>query len=136
MTKKTLNKLTTDDLQAELKRRERAARQLATRREKLVAQIDEIDAELASFGYEVTDAPRGRRGSSGRGSRPRNEMSLVEALAKALKGKTMGVSEAADAAAALGYKSTSANFRNIVNQTLLKHPDHFKKVERGQYTAK
>jgi len=50
-------------------------------------------------------------------------------------GKTMGVSEAADAVQRAGYKTSAANFRTIVNQTMLKSPK-IKKVSRGQYTAK
>ena len=130
MAKSTINKLSTDELQAELARRERAAQRLATKREKLLAQVAEIDAELADWGYEAVGGARG-----GGRKRPRNEMNLVDTLAKALKGKTMGVSEAADAAQKMGYRSSSANFRNIVNQTLLKHPNQFKKVGRGLYTA-
>ena len=135
MAKNTINKLSTDELQAELARRERAAQRLATKREKLLAQVAEIDAELADWGYEAVGGARGGSRGGGR-KRPRNDMNLVDTLAKALKGKTMGVSEAADAAQNMGYRSSSANFRNIVNQTLLKHDDVFKKVGRGQYTAK
>ena len=135
MAKSTINKLSTDELQAELARRERAAQRLASKREKLLAQVAEIDAELADWGYEAVGGARGGTRGGGR-KRPRNEMNLVDTLAKALKGKTMGVSEAADAAQKMGYRSSSANFRNIVNQTLLKHDDVFKKVGRGQYTAK
>jgi hypothetical protein len=133
---KSLEKLPTDELEKELRRRERAAHRLVAKRERLLSQIAEIDAELADFGYEAGGAPSGTNGRRGGRKRPKNEMSLVEALEKALKGKTMGVSEAADAAQNLGYRSSSANFRNIVNQTLLKHTDVFKKVGRGQYTLK
>lgn len=138
MAKRTINKLTTDELQAELKRREKAAQRLATKRARLLDQIADIDAELASWGYEAVGGPRKRSGARAGGGRkrPRNDMNLVDTLAKALKGKTLGVTEAADAAKKLGYKSSSANFRNIVNQTLLKHDKVFKKVGRGQYTAK
>lgn len=137
MAKRTINKLSTDELQAELARRERAAQRLATKREKLLAQVAEIDTELASWGYEAVGGARSRSAAAGGGrKRPRNEMNLVDTLAKALKGKTMGVTEAAEAAQKLGYRSSSANFRNIVNQTLLKHDKVFRKVGRGQYTAK
>jgi hypothetical protein len=44
--------------------------------------------------------------------------------------------EAADAARGAGYKTRSANFRTVVNQTLLVNKDAFRKVERGKYTAK
>ncbi|QKK07032.1 MAG: hypothetical protein HND58_01880 [Planctomycetota bacterium] len=69
------------------------------------------------------------------GRRPRNDSSLEVALANTLKGKTMGVSEVAEAVQQAGYKTTSPNFRTIVNQTLIKS-DLIKKIGRGQYTAK
>jgi len=131
-----LNKLSTEELHLEIKRRERSANRLAARREKLLAEVASIDAELAGFGYEAVSTPCRKSRAGGGRKRPRNEMNLVDTLAKALKGKTMWVSEAAEAVTKLGYRSSSANFRNIVNQTLLKHNKVFKKVGRGQYTAK
>lgn len=74
--------------------------------------------------------PRGSR------KRHRNETNLVEALQQVLSGKTMGVTEAAQAVQKAGYKTTSPNFRTIVNQTLIKNPEAFTKQGRGLYTAK
>ncbi len=74
--------------------------------------------------------PRGSR------KRHRNDTNLVEALQQVLSGTTMGVTEAAAAVQAAGYKTTSPNFRTIVNQTLIKHSDAFSKKSRGKYTAK
>lgn len=51
------------------------------------------------------------------------------------KQKAMTVGEAMAAALAAGYKTTSKNFRLLVNQTLLKD-DQFRKVGRGQYALK
>ncbi len=131
MAKRTLTNMSTNDLHAELQRRERGAQRLATKREKLLAQVAEIDAELASYGYEAV----GGKAPPAAGVGVRNSMNLVDALSTVLKNKTM-VSEAAEAVEKIGYRSSSANFRNIVNQTLLKHKGNFKKVGRGQYTAK
>lgn len=78
-------------------------------------------------------APTKPRGSR---KRHRNDSNLVEALQHVLSGKTMGVTEAAAAVQAAGYKTTSPNFRTIVNQTLIKHPKTFPKQGRGKYTAK
>lgn len=74
--------------------------------------------------------PRGSR------KRHRNDTNLVGALQQVLDGKVMGVTEAANAVQKAGYKTTSPNFRTIVNQTLIKHPDVFAKEARGLYTAK
>ena len=62
-------------------------------------------------------------------------MNLVQALAKVLKGRSMGVTEVSHAVQEAGYRTTSPNFRTIVNQTLIKSP-LFKRLSRGQYTAK
>jgi hypothetical protein len=67
--------------------------------------------------------------------RPQNSVNLADALVGVLKGKTLGVSEAADAVLKSGYQTNAANFRTIVNQTLIKNRSMFKKVGRGQYTA-
>jgi hypothetical protein len=69
----------------------------------------------------------------GRGS---NKQSLVSALHSALGGRTLSVAEMADAVQKSGYKTTSPNFRTIVNAALITNPDKFKRVARGQYTAK
>jgi len=79
---------------------------------------------------------RGPSKPTGSRKRHRNDTNLVEALSQVLSGTTMGVSEVAQAVQDAGYKTTSPNFRTIVNQTLLKHTDVFTKKGRGQYTAK
>jgi hypothetical protein len=112
-------------LQAELNRRQHGVRRLETRRATLAAKLAKLDEQIRAHGGAA----------SGRVPRARNKVSLVEALAQTLKGKTLGVAEAADAVLATGYTSNAANFRLIVNQTLLKNKQ-FKKVSRGQYTVK
>lgn len=57
-------------------------------------------------------------------------------LEQVLAGATMSVSEAVDAVQRAGYKTKSENFRTIVNQALLANKDRFRKVARGQYTAR
>jgi hypothetical protein len=53
-----------------------------------------------------------------------------------LKGKApMKVGDIFKAVLANGYHSTSANFRGIVNQTLIKEKQ-FHQVDRGTYTVK
>ncbi len=62
--------------------------------------------------------------------------SLATVLQSVLRGKTMRVPEMSDAAIRIGYKSKSKNFRNVVALTMLKNKKAFKRVSRGQYTAK
>ena len=125
--------VTTSDLAAELARRSRQVTTLERKRDKLVAQLEEVEAELAEFG--ALSAATGGGGRRGGGKRPKNDMTLEDALAQVLSGTVMGVSEVAEAVQAAGYKTSSPNFRTIVNQTLLKNKKKFKKQGRGRYTA-
>ncbi len=149
--KSNLAKTSTAALEKELARRERLLGGLLDKRDRLLGQIDALDAEISNYesAGELT-AKRGRpskaarsrsslaiaggRATSGR-KRPRNKSNLVEALAKTLKSKTMSVTDVSVAVQKNGYKTTSPNFRTIVNQTLLGNKKTFKKVSRGQYTA-
>lgn len=137
----SLRNASAGELHAELQRRSRDLKTLESRRAALMEKIDAIDSEIAAINGALGVAPPRARRATGRATsgggrrRPRNENSLEVALASTLKGKTMGVSEVADAVQKAGYKTTSPNFRTIVNQTLIKS-DLIKKTGRGQYTAK
>ena len=61
-------------------------------------------------------------------------MTLVAALSKALKRKTLGVAGAVAAVRRSGYRTTSSSFRTQVNIALIKGP--FRRVGRGEYTAR
>lgn len=125
-------------LQAEVDRRQRAAKGLLRVRERLMRRLEALDAKLGAAGLNDDSRSHGaaRRPSAGSGRRrPRNEMNLVEALAKVLDGKTLSVTEACEAVQQAGYRTSSKTFRVIVNQTLLKSP-RFRKIARGQYTLK
>jgi len=143
-------------LQAELNRR---MERLQARRDELTTELEALDAELGGF---EAPAPRRRarrpakkkakkrgrpakkrvirrkvkRKKTARRGRPRNQMSLVAALQKLLTNKTLSVTDMAGAVQKAGYKTSSPNFRTIVNQTLINNPSMFKRVARGQYTAK
>lgn len=118
------------DLHAEIRKRERRAGGLLKKRQRLAAKLSQLDAQIERLGISAGKATRG-----GGGVRPRNEMNLVEALSKVLKGKTMSVTDVSEAVQKAGYKTSAANFRTIVNQALIKNNKVFKKVDRGQYTA-
>ncbi len=120
--------MSTAELQAELQRRERNVRKLERRREKLMGDLAAVEKELASEG--ALSASGGIR------RRPRNEMNLVDSLAKVLKGKEMSVTDVTQAVQQAGYMTTAANFRTIVNQALIREKKKFKKVSRGMYTAR
>lgn len=117
-----LSNLSLADLQREMARRQRAAGALVKKRARLAAKLAALDAKIRAAG-----------GQTG-GGRARNPMSLAEALAKLLKGKTMRVNEAAEAVRAAGYQSNAENFRTMVNLQLIKS-GKFKRVGRGRYTT-
>ncbi|HPO92606.1 MAG TPA: hypothetical protein PL072_03955 [Phycisphaerales bacterium] len=112
------------ELQAELSRRQRAAGGLLRKRDRLLAKLREVEAQIDAMGA-----------SGGGRRRPKNDMNLVEALSKALDGKTMSVTEVAEAVQRQGYRTSSPSFRTIVNQTLI-NSGKFKRVSRGKYTLK
>lgn len=120
-----LDAASTADLAAELRRRQGDLVKLQRKREKLLEQLQTIEADIREMGGDV--AMSGRK-------RPKNESNLVDALQSVLKNKKLSVTEAAEAVQAAGYQSTAANFRTIVNQALLREK-RFKKVSRGVYTA-
>ncbi len=137
----SLSRVSTSILLKEVDRRERQADELLAERDSLVARLAEIDAELSNFDIDGPPAPAGTPGrtkAAGRGGkrgpRPKNDMTLEQTMASVIKNKTMGVSEIADAVKASGYKTNAANFRTMVNQTLIKSKK-FKKISRGKYTT-
>jgi hypothetical protein len=132
MRRSNLSKLSISALQTELRRRGRGLRKLQQKRDSLVRRVHVIEAEIRGLGGEAMLAG-GRAGGVRR--RPKNEMNLVEALGKVLNGKTMSVTEVAEAVQQAGYKTSSSTFRTIVNQTLI-NSGKFKRIARGQYTAK
>lgn len=77
----------------------------------------------------------GGDGGGGRG-RPRNESSLADAIRTVLAkapDEGMGVAEIMEGVRSAGYSSSSANFRGIVNQTLIKEKKQFERRARGKY---
>lgn len=132
-----LGSVSTAELAREIKRRERQLDKLESKRSALLAQVDELDGEISTLGSLLgRSVTSGRNGSSGPRRRPRNEQTLTQALSGVLSGVTMSVTEAAEEVQRAGYKTSADNFRTIVNQTLLREKKSFKKVARGQYTAK
>lgn len=115
-------------LQKELRRRTRSLKTLQRKRDRLAKKLAAIDAQIAAAGGVAGGGGAAR-------TRARNSTTLVEAMSKTLSGKTMGVTELAEAVRKNGYQSNAANFRTMVNQALLKHRKLFKKVSRGQYTT-
>jgi septal ring factor EnvC (AmiA/AmiB activator) len=96
-------------------------------RNSLQKQIDEVEDRITQL----------EGGMGGRGRRPRNERNLLDTLEAVLQdaGHPLRVPEIGDAGTETGYRSSSANFRGIVNQTLIKDK-RFTATQRGVYTLK
>ena len=130
-----LSRASLGELQQELQVR---IKDLQSRREALVRELQEVDEKLLAH----TGGPGGEEAHRAMQSgyrrvqqRIQNEQCLAEALVEVLSAETLSVTAAAAAVQAHGYQTTSPNFRTIVNQTLIAHPDRFERVRRGHYTA-
>jgi hypothetical protein len=122
------------DFNRELARRHRTVGTLERRRAGLLTKVAALDAQIQANGGSV----KGGWSTAGVArKRPKNTVQLLDSLKDVLKGKTMSVTEAAEAVQKAGYQTSSANFRTIVNQTLINNlgKGGFKRVGRGQYTA-
>jgi hypothetical protein len=110
---------------------------LESRREE-VSKLKKQRAELQRK-VDLLDRMIDRIEGDGRGGngRVRNSKSLNDTLEEVLRGggKAMKVGDIVDAVKATGYRSNSANFRGIVNQTLIKDK-RFVAPERGTYQIK
>jgi hypothetical protein len=116
------------ELEGLLQEKRAAVQKLHRQRAELQRKLDQVDREITRLGGSTE--PRTA------GGRVRNGVSLVAAMEAVLRGKPpMGVGEILEAVLAGGYQSTSANFRGLINQTLIKEKQ-FKQMGRGVYTAK
>jgi hypothetical protein len=157
----TLTQLTTDEILAELDRRDRRARQLVARQEKLQAELQDVDRALADIGESLPalaaaatraqargqggrgrdvapgeapdDAAEEARPRRRRGPRARNTVSLGDAIAQAVEVRArITPSEAAELVLSNGYVSTAGNFQMTVANTLAKD-ERFQRISRGVY---
>ena len=108
---------------------DRRKRMIELKREhtKATKRLAQIEHEMDNLG-----------GAGGhKGIRPRNDKNLVDLMQEVMekKGEPMRVGDITDAVQAAGYRSSSANFKGIVNQTLIKDK-RFKAASRGLYQLK
>ena len=129
----TLKAISTADLQAELARREKAARSLNGRRERIVAELRAIEAELAM----LADGPRARIAAAvpaARATRANNPIPLSDALASVVPvGTRISPADAAEKVREAGYESGARTFGMMVATTLAKDKQRFRRVSRGMY---
>ena len=110
-------------------RRKRLA-ELVRDRNKVQSRLDAIERQISSL--------QGRGlGGGATAVRARNAMSLVATMEKLLRnaGKPVAVGDIVAGVLKTGYRTTSPNFRGIVNQTLIKEKQ-FQNAGRGLYQVK
>ena len=109
---------------------------LERERAKVLRKLQSIDSRIGALGGNGSGRGRVSFGG-GVGTRVRNEKSLIEMIEGVLgkAGKAMKVGDIAEAVQKGGYRTNSANFRGIVNQTLIKEK-RFGSAGRGLYQMK
>ncbi|MBI3370600.1 MAG: hypothetical protein HY017_02425 [Betaproteobacteria bacterium] len=117
-------------LQAEPARRQRRARNLLRRHDRLLEAAKALKAEIAALGGVIVEPATG-----GLAPRPCNQANLVQTLKRVLSHKPLSVTEAAEAALKAGYRTTSPSFRQIFNSALIRSGE-FERVGRGRYQVK
>jgi hypothetical protein len=115
-----------------LAKRRSALDELTRERSQVQKRMDALDVKIRSL-----SGGAGTPGLTGSG-RARNAMSLVAALSDVLTkaDKPLVVGEIVEKVQAAGYRSNAANFRGLVNQTLIKQRKLFANTGRGTYQIK
>lgn len=118
--------LSISELQRMLESQRRRLSKLRKQRTRLQKELDELDRQIATLD-----------GRAVAGTRAHNAMSLVATIETVLRkaGKPLPVREIMARVLASGYRSNSANFRALLNQTLIKD-ERFASVGRGVYQLK
>lgn len=133
MARPSMTGMTISRLESMLNQQRSKKRDLLRERSKLQTQMDKLDRQIASL-----DGGASGGGGGGGGGRSRNEKSLVATLEEVLEKspKGLAIGDIVNAVQQAGYKSSSPNFRGIVNQTLIKERKKFGAVSRGIYSLK
>lgn len=146
MAKRSIVKMSLEDLLAQLKKHQARLPKLQRKEKSLLKKLAAVQAEIAALGHAVgglTVIKRGRkpgRPAKAAGRRPRkrakNKVKLADAIAAVLsKDKSMSVAQIASAVKAGGYTSTSKTFETIIFQTLARDK-RVKRAARGLYQLK
>ncbi len=139
-----MRNLTVAQLEKLLHAKKSQLEDLAVKRDKLKADLDTVNKEIAGLGGEADEgAPRrgrpkgsvNKKKAGRKGRRPKNAMSLrkvvVAELTAAKKGLT--VEELMAKVLEAGYKSKSEKFRNVVYQCLFNGEQFQKDGESGRW---
>lgn len=134
--RKAMDGISLSELKRMVDERHAALGDLQKERKQIQTKLDNLDRRIAELSGEKYTGG-GSSGRGGAGSRPRNEMSLVAALESVLSGakEPMAINDIVEGVQGKGYRSSSPNFRAIVNQTLIKDKK-FSAASRGMYQMK
>lgn len=144
MAKRSLTKVSLQDLLAQLKKHQARLPKLQLKEKKLLKQLAAVQAEIAELGGAVALSPKAARVSAKKRGRPakqggkraKNKVKLADAIVAVLsKDKSVSVKEIISAVKAGGYVSTSKTFGTIVYQTLGRDK-RVKRSSRGKYQLK
>ena len=135
MPRSKLSTMSVADLRQEIQRRQKLLPTLIAQRDALSREITELGGLAAPESRKAAKseaAPKKTR----RRRRAKNKIGLADALAGLLKGKAkVTIGEAMKGVLSAGYRTTSSNFRQVVNKMLLTDK-RFKNVARGVFTLK
>ena len=131
-----LAKVPMDELLAEIDRRHARARALGAERERILAKMAALEAQMGIIASAVRSAAAPARPAvaarAGR-QRAQNGISLADALAQAIEVRaTISPAEAAQLVLSNGYLSTAKNFGMVVANALAKDK-RFARRARGLY---
>ena len=119
------------ELQRILNDRKKQVEKLVRKREKAQRAVEKLDGEI----NKLAGGFIGNGRSGGGGGRASNDRPLPDYIEDVLakSGKPMKVGEIVTGVQAMGYRSNSAQFKNIVNQMLIKERKRFQQISRGLY---
>jgi hypothetical protein len=125
--------LTISVLEQMLAKRRAELEKLNKERQRIVKQLAAVDAQLREIGGSAGDDSKVTRTG-----RARNDKSLVMTLEEVLSKSTkpLSVGDIVQGVLDSGYHSTAANFRAMVNQTLIRERKRFASPQRALYTLK
>jgi hypothetical protein len=106
---------------------------------KLAKQRKDAQRKLYAIDREIERVGGNGSVGVGRRGRARNDKSLADTIEEVMRGvgKPMGVGDITAAVESTGYRSNSASFRAIINQTLIKERKRFAPSgARGVYQLK
>ncbi len=123
-----LESMSLSEIKQILRSREIQVDSLKRKRDKLTAQLQEVEEQIASL--------EGTMSVERRGVRAKNEKSLNEHVQDALKKTKKGLtlSELSDAVKSAGYQSNSRNFKNVLYQNLYNATNISRDANSGKYT--